>query len=181
MITVNLKPQTELKMSGDILICDPCYFFPHQSTDHHEAWQEIVRLMFPGGKSGALSDSGVAEVTVGDETFEFIYVSTKYGDGVYELTRMTPGMRTSGGEIGVDAGLICAIRKEDAEGFASGFEAEKNGTVVMDFEGEIVVDGDAGSLYGNGRPEFLVTTDGSDSMEEDPGEEWDDEGEEEED
>jgi hypothetical protein len=171
-IKIIATPQTELRMKGDILLCDPCYFFPSERPGFHEAWQELVRQMFPGGKSGELTNSGVVKITTPMQEFEFIYVSTKYGDGVFGLNILSTGAQTLGREIGVDAGLICAVKASDAKSFAVEFVPEHNGIVIQGFDGEVAVDGDNGTLYGSGNMEFLVDT--GETEEED---EWDDEEE----
>lgn len=166
-IKIIATPQTELQMQGDILLCDPCYFFSSERPEYHEAWQELVRQMFPGGKSGPVTNSGVAKVTTPMQEFEFIYVSTKYGDGVFDLNRLSPGAQKSGTEIGVDAGLICAVKASDAKAFAVEFVPEENGIVIKGFDGEIAVDGDNGTIYGSGNLEFLVDTGEEEEEEED--------------
>jgi hypothetical protein len=118
-IKIEATPRTALRMKGDVLLCDPCYFFPSERSEFFEAWQDLVRQMFPEGKSGELTNSGVVKVTTsGGLEFEFIYVSTKYGDGVYSLTEISQ-IGTVGTEIGVDAGLICAVKAKDAKLFSS--------------------------------------------------------------
>jgi hypothetical protein len=179
-IKIEATPRTALRMKGDVLLCDPCYFFPSERSEFFEAWQDLVRQMFPEGKSGELTDSGVVKVTTsGGLEFEFIYVSTKYGDGVFSLTEISQ-IGTMGTEIGVDAGLICAVNAKDAIAFAPGFVPVENGIVILGFDGEVTVDPEYGSIAGSGNGEFLVDTSGEDEDDEEEEEyEEEDEGEEE--
>lgn len=60
-------------------------------------------------------DKGVAEIVIGETKVPFLYMGTAYGDGIYDFTGgYTPKLGTY---IGVDAGMICAIRAEDLKKF----------------------------------------------------------------
>ena len=182
-IKIEATPRTALRMKGDVLLCDPCYFFPSERSEFFEAWQDLVRQMFPEGKSGELTNSGVVKVTTsGGLEFEFIYVSTKYGDGVYSLTEISQ-IGTVGTEIGVDAGLICAVKAKDAKAFAPEFVPAENGIVILGFDGDVTVNEEFGAIAGSGNAEFLVDTSGEDEdeEEEEDEEEYEEEYEEEED
>jgi hypothetical protein len=156
---------------GTLVLCDPCYFFDNDNTDHSGLWMDFCDLMFnpnnPGGSYGELSDRGVAEITIGSKTVPFLYMGTAYGDGCYDFTsRNAPKIGT---DIGVDAGMICAIRAEDLKNFNPSFEPQTMGRVIPNFEGEVFITG-KGVMEGQGNFSFAIDTgnDEEEEEEEDP-------------
>jgi hypothetical protein len=165
---ITVKPQFSLDLSGDIFIGDACYFFDEKR--HPGLWSDFCNIMFPGGKSGPVTDGGVATITMSNGfEFEFIYASTAHGDGSYEV-------QGSGSfkEFGVDAGLFSAVRISALKRFNPEFDPEAEGVVIKDFDGSIgVSEGREGWMEGNGTNGFSVQTDGSD-QDEDPNDGWGD-------
>lgn len=169
-ITIQARSGDSLELKGDTIICDPCYFF---STKHH-VWTDLVNQMFKPGNE-AIRDSGIATVTRQGHEFSFIYTKTAYGDGVYDMTVLSSGARIEGTEIGVDAGLICAVLRSDAESFDLEFRGKEMGMIIKDFDGTVMVNPDEGVLFGEGNVKFAVET-GHDEWEEDEDEEeWEEE------
>ena len=82
-------------------------------------------------------------------------MGTTYGDGCYDFTSgNAPRMGT---DIGVDAGMICAIRAEDLKNFNSSFEPETMGRVIPNFDGEVFITG-KGIMEGQGNFSFIIDT-----------------------
>ncbi len=147
---------------GTLLLCDPCYFFDNDNPEHSALWSDLVDRMFdpknPGGAYGEISQRGVAEIVLDNgKIVPFLYMGTAHGDGVYDFT--TCNVPTMGSEIGVDAGLICAIRVEDLANFNRKFDPAAGGRVIPDFEGEVEIL-DRGVMEGNGKGVyFSINTD----------------------
>lgn len=144
---------------GTLVLCDPCYFFNNDSLSDSALWSDFCDLMFkstnPGGAYGELSNRGIAEIVIGAKTVPFLYMGTAYGDGCYDFTSgNAPRM---GSDIGVDAGMICAIRAEDLKEFNPSFEPEKMGRVIPNFEGEVSITG-KGIMEGQGNFSFIIDT-----------------------
>lgn len=156
---------------GTLVLCDPCYFFDNDNTNHSGLWMDFCDLMFkptnPGGEYGELSNRGVAEIVIGNKAVPFLYMGTAYGDGCYDFTsRNAPKIGT---DIGVDAGMICAIRAEDLKNFNPSFEPQTMGRVIPNFEGEVFITG-KGVMEGQGNFSFAIDTgnDEEEEEEEDP-------------
>ena len=160
---IQIKNQSSRSFDkGTLVLCDPCYFFDNDNSEHSGLWMDFCDLMFnpnnPGGSYGELSDRGVAEITVGSKTVPFLYMGTAYGDGCYDFTsRNAPKL---GSEIGVDAGMICAIRAEDIKNFNPDFKPETMGRVIPNFEGEVFITG-KGIMEGQGNFSFTIDTEDS--------------------
>ena len=164
---------------GTLVLCDPCYFFDNDNMDHSGLWSNFCDLMFnpnnPGGTYGELSQRGVAEIVIGNKIVPFLYMGTAYGDGCYDFTSgHAPKMGT---EIGVDAGMICAIRAEDLKNFNPSFEPETMGRVIPSFEGEVEIS-EKGVMEGYGNCRFTIDT-GDQEEEEEEDNYWDSEEDEE--
>jgi hypothetical protein len=71
-----------------------------------------------------------------------------------------------GTDIGVDAGMICAIRAEDLKEFNPSFEPEKMGRVISNFEGNVDIT-ERGVMEGQGNFSFVIDT--ADDEDEDDG------------
>ena len=157
---IQIKNQSILSFDkGTLVLCDPCYFFDNDNSEHSGLWMDFCDLMFgpnnPGGKYGELSERGVAEITIGSKTVPFLYMGTAYGDGCYDFTSgNSPRMGT---DIGVDAGMICAIRAEDLKNFNPSFEPETMGRIIPDFKGEVFIAG-KGVMEGQGTFRFTIDT-----------------------
>ena len=144
---------------GTLVLCDPCYFFDNDNMDHSGLWSDFCDLMFkpdnPGGKYGELSNRGVAEISIGNKVVPFLYMGTAYGDGCYDFTGgNAPSLGT---DIGVDAGMICAIRAEDLKNFNPSFEPQTMGRIIPNFEGEVTITG-KGIMEGQGNFSFDIDT-----------------------
>lgn len=169
---IQIKNQSSRSFDkGTLVLCDPCYFFDNDNMDHNGLWSDFCDLMFrldnPGGKYGELSQRGIAEITIGSKTVPFLYTGTAYGDGCYDFT--SGNVPRMGTDIGVDAGMICAIRAEDLRNFNPSFEPEKMGRVIPNFEGEVSITG-KGIMEGQGN--FSFTIDTEDSEDEEYTDEW---------
>lgn len=157
---IQIKNQSSRSFDrGTLVLCDPCYFFDNDNSEHSGLWMDFCDLMFsptnPGGAYGELSNRGVAEITIGSRTVPFLYTGTAYGDGCYDFTSgNAPRMGT---DIGVDAGMICAIRAEDLKNFNPSFEPETMGRVIPNFEGEVTITG-KGVMEGQGNFAFIIDT-----------------------
>jgi hypothetical protein len=153
---------TQVFPKGTLLLCDPCYFFDNDNIDHTFLWSNLVDQMFdpknPGGAYGEISQRGVAEIVLDNgKIVPFLYMGTAHGDGVYDFT--TCNVPRMGSEIGVDAGLICAIRVEDLANFNRKFDPAAGGRVIPDFEGEVEIL-DRGVMEGKGKGVyFSINTD----------------------
>ena len=167
---------------GTLVLCDPCYFFDNDNMDHSGLWSDFCDLMFnpnnPGGSYGELSQRGVAEISVGNKVVPFLYMGTAYGDGCYDFTQGS--FQRMGTEIGVDAGMICAIRAEDLKNFNPSFEPETMGRVIPNFDGDVAVT-DKGVMEGWGNFSFTIDTGDNEEEEDDDWGYSDDEDEEDED
>jgi hypothetical protein len=169
MTKIKIRPGQSLEMKGDLYIGDCCYFFTDKR--HPGLWGEFCDLMFPGGKDGPATDSGVATITLDNGfEFEFIYTSTAYGDGTYDVSG-------SGNfkDFGVDAGMYCSVRTSDLRKFDPDFKPAENGVVIESFEGTVSVGGREGWMSGSGTNGFEVDTSGE--QEQDEYDEWEDEEE----
>lgn len=163
---IQIKNQSSRSFDkGTLVLCDPCYFFDNDNMDHKGLWSEFCDLMFkptnPGGAYGELSNRGVAEITIGSKAIPFLYkngcnlTGTAYGDGCYDFTEgNAPRLGT---DIGVDAGMICAIRAEDLKNFNPSFEPEKMGRIIPNFEGDVEITG-KGVMEGQGNFSFVIDT-----------------------
>ena len=157
---IQIKNQSSRSFDkGTLVLCDPCYFFDNDNSEHSGLWMDFCDLMFnpnnPGGAYGELSNRGVAEITIGSKTVPFLYMGTAYGDGCYDFTSgNAPRMGT---DMGVDAGMICAIRAEDLINFNPSFEPETMGRIIPDFKGEVFVSG-KGIMEGQGTFRFTIDT-----------------------
>jgi len=164
---IQIKNQSSLSFDkGTLVLCDPCYFFDNDNMDHSGLWSDFCDLMFkptnPGGAYGELSNRGIAEITIGSRTVPFLYMGTAYGDGCYDFTGgSAPKLGT---DIGVDAGMICAIRAEDLKNFNPEFEPQTMGRIIPNFEGEVEIAG-KGIMEGWGSSRFTIDT-GDDGEEE---------------
>ena len=153
---------TQVFPKGTLLLCDPCYFFDNNNVDHTFLWSDLVNQMFdpknPGGAYGEISQRGVVEIVLDNgKIVPFLYMGTAYGDGVFDFT--SGNAPKKGSEIGVDAGLICAIRVEDLVHFNPIFQAAENGRIIPDFEGEVIII-DRGVMEGFGKGiRFEINTD----------------------
>jgi hypothetical protein len=130
----------------------------------------------PGGAYGEISQRGVVEIVLDNgKIVPFLYMGTAYGDGVFDFT--SGNAPRIGTDIGVDAGLICAIRVEDLVHFNPIFQAAENGRIIPDFEGEVIIT-DRGVMEGSGKAiGFKINTD---EVEEDEDDSWIDDSEDEE-
>lgn len=168
---IQIKNQTDISFErGTLVLCDPCYFFDNDNMDHSGLWSDFCDLMFdpnnPGGKYGELSNRGVAEITIGSKTVPFLYMGTAYGDGCYDFT--SGNVPRMGTDIGVDAGMICAIRAEDLKNFNPTFEPETMGRIIPDFKGEVFTT-EKGVMEGQGNFSFTIdTADDEEVDDEDP-------------
>ena len=166
---IQIKNQSSRSFDkGTLVLCDPCYFFDNDNMNHSGLWMDFCDLMFnptnPGGTYGELSQRGIAEITIGSKTVPFLYTGTAYGDGCYDFTEgNAPRLGT---DIGVDAGMICAIRAEDLKNFNPSFEPEKMGRVIPNFEGDVEITG-KGVMEGQGNFSFVIDT--ADDEDEDDG------------
>ena len=166
---IQIKNQSSRSFDkGTLVLCDPCYFFSNDSDEHSGLWMDFCDLMFnpnnPGGAYGELSNRGVAEITIGNKVVPFLYMGTAYGDGCYDFT--SDNAPRMGSDIGVDAGMICAIRAEDLKKFNRPFEPEKMGRVIPNFEGEVTIT-DKGVMEGQGNFSFIIDTGDDEEEEED--------------
>lgn len=164
---------------GTLLLCDPCYFFDNDNSEHSALWSDLVDQMFdpknPGGAYGEISQRGVAEIVMPGpfgKIVPFLYMGTAHGDGVYDFT--TCNVPRMGSEIGVDAGLICAIRVEDLANFNRKFDPAAGGRVIPDFEGEVEIL-DRGVMEGNGKGVYFSINTDEDEDEEEDYDGWEDE------
>ena len=157
---IQIKNQSSRSFDkGTLVLCDPCYFFDNDNSEHSGLWMDFCDLMFnpnnPGGAYGELSNRGVAEITIGSKTVPFLYMGTAYGDGCYDFT--SGNVPRMGTDIGVDAGMICAIRAEDLQNFNPSFEPETMGRVIPNFDGEVFITG-KGIMEGQGNFSFTIDT-----------------------
>lgn len=160
---IQIKNQSSRSFDkGTLVLCDPCYFFDNDNIDHTGLWMDFCSLMFnpnnPGGEYGELSNRGVAEVTIGSKTVSFLYMGTAYGDGCYDFT--FGNFPRMGSVIGVDSGMICAIRAEDLKNFNPSLELEEledMGRIIPNFEGEVTITG-KGIMEGQGNFSFTIDT-----------------------
>ena len=164
---IQIKNQSSRSFGkGTLVLCDPCYFFDNDNMDHSGLWSDFCDLMFkptnPGGTYGELSQRGIAEISIGSKIVPFLYTGTAYGDGCYDFTEgNAPRLGT---DIGVDAGMICAIRAEDLKNFNPSFEPQTMGRIIPNFEGEVEIAG-KGIMEGWGYSRFTIDT-GDDGEEE---------------
>jgi hypothetical protein len=139
--------------------------------NHSGLWMDFCDLMFnptnPGGTYGELSQRGIAEISIGSKTVPFLYTGTAYGDGCYDFTEgNAPRLGTN---IGVDSGMICAIRAEDLKNFNPSLELEEledMGRVIPNFEGDVEITG-KGVMEGQGNFSFVIDTGEEEEEEED--------------
>lgn len=167
---IQIKNQSSRSFDkGTLVLCDPCYFFDNDNSEHSGLWMDFCDLMFnpsnPGGSYGELSNRGVAEITIGSRTIPFLYMGTAYGDGCYDFTSGNAPRR--GTDIGVDAGMICAIRAEDLKNFNPSFEPETMGRVIPNFEGGVTI-ADKGVMEGQGNFSFTIDTGDDGEVDDDP-------------
>ena len=179
---IQIKNQSSRSFErGTLVLCDPCYFFDNDNMDHNGLWSDFCDLMFkptnPGGTYGELSQRGIAEIVIGNKIVPFLYMGTAYGDGCYDFT--SGNVPIMGTDIGVDAGMICAIRAEDLKEFNPNFEPEKMGRVIPNFEGDVEITG-KGVMEGQGNFSFVIDT-GDDGEEEEEDYEDDEDDQDEED
>ena len=166
---IQIKNQSSRSFErGTLVLCDPCYFFDNNIMDHNGLWSDFCDLMFkptnPGGTYGELSQRGIAEIVIGNKIVPFLYMGTAYGDGCYDFT--SGNVPIMGTDIGVDAGMICAIRAEDLKEFNPSFEPEKMGRVISNFEGNVDIT-ERGVMEGQGNFSFVIDT--ADDEDEDDG------------
>jgi hypothetical protein len=168
--------QSQVFDKGTLVLCDPCYFFDNDNMDHSGLWSDFCSLMFnpnnPGGEYGELSQRGVAEIVIGNKIVPFLYMGTAYGDGCYDFTEGS--FQKMGTEIGVDAGMICAIREEDLKNFNPSFEPQTMGRIIPNFDGEVEITG-KGVMEGWGNIRFAINTAEEEEEEDDWGYEEDEE------
>jgi hypothetical protein len=157
---ITVRPEFTLELAGDICISDPCYWFSDKK--YPGLWGTFCDLMFPEGKNGTATDGGIATITMSNGfEFEFIYASTVYGDGSYQV-------QGSGSfrDFGVDAGMFSAVRCSALAKFNHEFNPATEGVVITDFDGTIEVsETREGWMEGTGRNSFRVETDSSDEEE----------------
>lgn len=110
---------TMIMPAGRYFVGDLCYVM-------HDAWSEVVDLMFPTEDGNAAVD-GILTLKDGRQ---FAIFSTAYGDGVY--------YDQWGNDFPVDAGSIGCIRMEDIKDP----DADITLGTVIDFEQDFVVGSD---------------------------------------
>jgi len=152
----------------DIIICDPCYLFDNVTQD--DVWQDFCKIMFDDEfKSSFDKSSGrfVAEQAFFGKSVEIppdiddhgileyngamiYYMGTAHGDGCYSCKG---GGRKCGHQVGVDAGMICAVTLEDAKKvnpkLAQEMVVYSSAVYIPDFSGWISLDGERGILTGS--------------------------------
>ena len=120
-----------------LLVCDPCYFFDNKNSDHDFLWQDMCEMMYTEeGKAKGLDSTGICKIG----NLQFLYTGTAWGDGVYPVGCSIPNKGQH--NIGVDAGLICAVDLDEVMKFNPGFDAESMGAIFPGFVGVVDVDGE---------------------------------------
>ena len=110
---MQILPVSGYTFEDSVLLIDPCYIF---SDEQDQLWQEVVDMMFDENKN--VSERGLLQIG----SMNLLYIQTRYGDGQYNVS--------SGGSLGVDAGLICAVEVEQVKNFNPEFENWNWGVIV---------------------------------------------------
>lgn len=118
----------------DLIVCDPCYVITHTIPKLDRLWQKLCDEWYPAELSGKPSNTANRGIIRYDNT-SILYSSTAHGDGTYHVSSCAFDYK---GSIGVDAGMICVMKLEDAIKINPKImELENIITIVRGFKGLI--------------------------------------------
>jgi hypothetical protein len=119
------KPTINLK--GDVIVTDPCYFFPDK------VWDRLCKLKFSDkGKKKKLYNV----CTVNYNGVSILISGTTNGDGVYYVEE-------TGTSFGVDSGCMAVVEKNKLMKLEirKDFDIEMLAVIVKNVNGEVKTDG----------------------------------------
>jgi len=160
IMTVTNCNAVRYQEATDLFFCDPCYVITHTIDYLDQAWGDFCSLMFDKKNEHDYSKEGTAFIETPNGTAQFLYASTAYGDGCYNVR--TP-FKQDGYEAGVDAGMLSVWTLADVKKIHPDWTDEQlryYGVVIRGFHGHVNPD-EEGNWHG-----IECCTDGSDEEEE---------------